>query len=276
MRKLRKSQAALNLPTLTLEGGLFLPDQLEKAALGSAQWQTEADYGIPKGLKLKDEYSRAFQIACAQWKHFAAQFERADVNASALTQTFVLELLRDAFGYPIQSCPGITLGERHYPASLLAGRVPVVVAPHTLALHEADVRFAIAGSGARKKSAFMLAQELLNASPDHLWAIACNGKQLRLLRDAATLTRPSFLEIDLADLLGGQRYAEFANVWRLLHASRAATLPSPSGRGVGGEGDCIWEKWRAGGRDSRARRPAPGRYRRFADFGRRLYSAPGQ
>jgi hypothetical protein len=31
-----------------------------------------------------------------------------------------------------------------------------------------------------------------------LWSIACNGKQLRLLRDAATLTRPSFLEIDLA------------------------------------------------------------------------------
>ena len=71
MKKLRKTQAALNLPTLTLEGGLFLPDQLEKAALGSAQWQTEADYGTPKGLKLKDDYSRAFQIACAQWKHFA-------------------------------------------------------------------------------------------------------------------------------------------------------------------------------------------------------------
>ena len=30
----------------------------------------------------------------------------------------------------------------------------------------------------------------------------------------------SFLEIDLADLLDGQRYAEFANVWRLLHANR--------------------------------------------------------
>src|SRR3546814_7443267 len=42
-----------------------------------------------------------------------------------------------------------------------------------------------------------------------------------LLRDAATLTRPSFVEIDLADLLGGQRYAEFTNVWRLLHATRS-------------------------------------------------------
>lgn len=244
MRKLRKNQAALNLPTLTLEGGLFLPDQLEKAALGSAQWQTEADYGTPKGLKLKDDYSRAFQIACAQWKHFAAQLERTDLNAAELTHTFVRELLRDVFGYAnLQPCTGITLGERHYPVSLLAGSVPVVVAPHTLALHEPDPRFAIAGSGSRKKSAFMLTQELLNASSDHLWGVVCNGKTLRLLRDAATLTRPSFLEIDLADLLGGQRYAEFANVWRLLHASRSAGTPT----------ECIWEKWRAAGQEEGTR-----------------------
>ncbi len=244
MRKLRKTHAAVNLPTLTLEGGLFLPDQLEKAALGSAQWQTEADYGTPKGLKLKDDYSRAFQIACAQWKHFAAQLERKDVDATALTHTFVQELLRDVFGYTnLQTCPGITLGERHYPVSLLAGSVPVVVAPHTLALHEPDARFAIAGAGVRKKSPFMFTQEMLNASPNHFWGIACNGKTLRLLRDAATLTRPSFLEIDLADLLGGQRYAEFANVWRLLHASRASGVPT----------ECIWEKWRAAGQEEGTR-----------------------
>ncbi len=244
MKKLRKAQAALNLPTLTLEGGLFLPDQLEKAALGSAQWQTEADYGTPKGLKLKDDYSRAFQIACAQWKHFAAQFERTDIDATTLTHSFVQELLRDAFGYTnLQPCGGIALGERHYPVSHLAGSVPVVVAPHTQALHEPDARFAIAGAGVRKKSAFMLTQELLNASPDHVWGIACNGKTLRLLRDAATLTRPSFLEIDLADLLGGQRYAEFANVWRLLHASRSAGSPT----------ECVWEKWRAAGQEEGTR-----------------------
>lgn len=244
MKKLRKTQAALNLPTLTLEGGLFLPDQLEKAALGSAQWQTEADYGTPKGLKLKDDYSRAFQIACAQWKHFASQLERTDVDAAALTHTFVQELLRDVFGYAnLQICPGITLGERRYPVNLLAGNVPVVVAPHNVALFETDSRFAIAGSGTRKKSAFMLMQEQLNANPDTLWGIACNGKTLRLLRDTATLTRPSFLEIDLADLLGGQRYAEFANVWRLLHASRSAGNPT----------ECIWEKWRAAGQEEGTR-----------------------
>lgn len=244
MKKLRKTQAVLNLPTLTLEGGLFLPDQLEKAALGSAQWQNDVDYGIPKGLKLKDEYSRAFQIACAQWKHFAAQQERVDVDAAELTQTFVFELLRDAFGYNhLQACSGITVDERQYPVTLLAGSVPVVVAPHTMGLNDSDTRFAIEGSGTRKKSAFMLAQDLLNASSAHLWGIACNGKTLRLLRDATTLARRSYLEIDLGDVLGGQRYAEFANIWRLLHASRGAGEPA----------ECIWEKWRVAGQEEGTR-----------------------
>lgn len=244
MKKLRKTQAALNLPTLKLEGGLFLPDQLEKAALGSAKWQTEADYLIPKGLKLKDEYSRAFQIASAQYKHFAAQIDRTDVDAAVVTQQLMLELLRDAFGYSnLAQIKGITVGERHYPVQLLTENLPIVIAPHTLGLDDADARFAIAGSGSRKKSAFQLAQELLNASSEHLWAIVSNGKQLRLLRDAATLTRPSFLEVDLQDLLNGQHYAEFTNVWRLLHASRADN----------GQKNCIWERWREAGQEEGTR-----------------------
>jgi hypothetical protein len=64
----------------------------------------------------------------------------------------------------------------------------------------------------------------------HQWALVSNGKTLRLLRDAATLTRPSYLEFDLQDLLAGQRLAEFAFAWRLLHASRAGLLAAAQGR----------------------------------------------
>ncbi len=260
MKPVRKHTATLNLPTLKLEGGLFLPDVLEKAALGQARLQAEADYGIPKGLKLKDEYSRAFQIACAQWRSFAPMLDRTDFDAQRATATFVTELLRDAFGYAsLGAVSGIELGERGYPITHLASAphqplhpqhpLPIVVAPHTLGLDEADTRFAIAGSGSRKKTAFQLAQELLNASPDHQWALVTNGKTLRLLRDAATLTRPSYLDIDLQDLLSGQRFAEFAYVWRLLHASRAGL--------VGGTADTpapvVWEAWREAGKEEGTR-----------------------
>lgn len=257
MKTVRKHTSTLNLPTLKLEGGLLLPDVLEKAALGQARLQTEVDYGIPKGLKLKDEYSRAFQIACAQWRSFAPLLERTDFDAQHATATFVTELLRDAFGYvSVGAVTGIELGERSYPVTHLASSpvnpqrtLPIVVAPHTLGLDDADTRFAIAGSGSRKKTAFQLAQELLNASPDHQWAMVTNGKTLRLLRDAATLTRPSYLDIDLRDLLSGQRFAEFAYVWRLLHASRAGL--------VGGSADTpapvVWEVWREAGQEEGTR-----------------------
>lgn len=248
MKRIRKTQATLDLPTLKLEGGLFLPDQLEKAAQGRASAQSEADYGTPKGVKLKDEYSRAFQIACAQWQHFAAQMERADVDAAQLTTAFVHELLRDAFGYAtLQATSAQSAGELRYPVSLTNGSLPVLVAPYSLGLDEADAHFAVQGGGSRRKAPFQAMQELLNASTDHLWGIVSNGRQLRLLRDAASLTRPSFLEVDLADLLGGQRYAEFANVWRLLHASRAP------GHRVQGAETCIWERWRNEGQQEGTR-----------------------
>ncbi len=252
MKRVRRNHnIVLNLPTLHLEGSLFLPDQLEKAALGKASYQKEADYQIPTGLKLKDEYSRAFQIASAQWKHFAPNLERQDVDAVDVTIKFVQDLLRDALGYSsFELISSISVGERQYPITALAGQtIPLVIAPHTLGLDEADPRFAIVGSGARKKSPFQLAQEFLNASDQHLWALVSNGKQFRLLRDAATLTRPSFLEFDLQDMLGGLRFAEFEMAWRLLHASRS--IPSKLGKA---EAECtIWENWRSEGQREGAR-----------------------
>lgn len=247
MKKVKRQiKSAFNLPSITLEGGLFLPDQLENAALGQADHQGETDYQIPKGLKLKDEFSRAFQIASAQWKQFAPQLQRTDLDEASVTSTFVEEFLRDALGYTqLKGVEPITVNERSYPISLLAGHVPVVVAPFDSKLDDSLEAFAITGSGSRKKSAFQLAQELLNGSDEHLWALVSNGKQLRLLRDAASLTRPSFLEFDLEDILQGQRFAEFATLWRLLHGSRANQTGAPE--------SCIWEAWREQGKNEGTR-----------------------
>lgn len=230
----------MNLPSLKLEGALFLPDQLEKAAFGEAKYQKEDDYQTPKGLKLRDDYSRAFQIACAQWKHFAPVFERTDVDPVQLTHNYVAEFLRDALGYAtLSAVQMVEVNDRQFPISFLTGHVPIVVAPFSLGLDDADLLFALEGSGSRKKSAFQLVQELLNASDNHLWGMVTNGRQLRLLRDAASLTRPSFLEIDLEDVLRGQRFSEFAMVWRLLHVSRASLSGNPK--------HCIWEAWQEAG-----------------------------
>jgi hypothetical protein len=243
MRKRRNSDTT-PFETIRLEGALFVPELLERMATGEASAQAESDYEIPKGLKLHDEYGRSFRIATALWNDFAQQALRADIDAAAATRSFVLAFLRECLGYKdaaILDAP-IELGGRQFPVAAMAcgARVPIVIAPHRLGLDDPDADFAIMGSGARRKSAHQLAQEFLNASSDCLWAVVSNGRSIRLLRDAETLTRPSFLEFDVETVLAeaSDRYADFAALWRILHSSRASAATVAGG---------VWEKWKADG-----------------------------
>jgi len=234
----KKNIDALIFDSQRLEGNLWVAELLAKAAHGDFQFQKEADYAIPRGLKLHDEYGRAFLIAQAQWKAFAEQQARQDLAAQSVTEAFVLEFLRDALSYhdlTATTAPEERMG-RVYPIHFQAGAVPVVIAPHSLGLDTPDPLFAI--SGTRKKSAAQLMQEYLNASPDGTWGLVSNGLQLRLMRHAASLTRPSFLEFDLHMIFSDARYADFSALWRLLHASRASA---------------IWERWRLLGQEQGAR-----------------------
>jgi hypothetical protein len=256
---------ALNLPSLRLEGSLFLPDILEKAALGQGRLQAEGDYGLPKGLKLRDEASRAFQIASAQWRTFASLVERTDVKPQRASTQFISDLLRDAFAYPaLAAVSAVPVGDRLYPITHLAHAAPaaqaagakpiaIVIAPYNQGLDDPDPRFAVQGSGAKRKSPFQLAQEFLNASAEHQWALVTNGRTLRLLRDAATLTRPSYLEMDLQDLLAGQRFVEFGSAWRLLHASRAGLLDVATEDPAKTAPPVAWASWQQAGQEEGTR-----------------------
>ncbi len=249
MSRRRKLTDTTPFDTLRLEGTLFVPELLERAARGEAAAQKEADYGVPKGLKLHDEYGRAYRIAAALWQDFAPQLPRTDLDPARLTRAFVLDLLRQCLGYTDIALlqEALLIGDRGFPitAQALGGRFPVIIAPHSLGLDDPDPGFAIHGSGSKKKSAHQLAQEFLNADRNSLWAIVTNGRTLRLLRDADTLTRPNFLEFDLETILreGEDRYADFSALWRILHASRSGTGQAQSSSPT----DCIWEKWKSEG-----------------------------
>ena len=243
----RHATDTLPFDTLRLEGSLFVPELLERASRGAATAQKEADYATPRGLKLHDEYGRAYRIAGALWQDFSAQRPRADLDAASVTRRFVIGFLRQTLGYDDLALleEPITVADRGFPvtAAALGGRLPVIIASHSLGLDDPDPGFAIEGSGAKKKSAHQLAQEYLNAAPGSLWAIVSNGRSLRLLRDAETLTRANFLEFDLEAILGegeDRRYADYSALWRILHASRA-------GEAGAAPAECIWEQWKGEG-----------------------------
>lgn len=244
-RKTKAREAQLAFEALSIEGGLLSPEWLSKVAQLQAGTQAEADYRIHKGLNLRDEIGRYWRIAQAHWADFKSGRE-AKADAKATADRFVLGLLRDAFGFtaltPVE--PAV-LQERTYVIghATLGGRVPVVVAPAGSGLDTLSPTF---GDGTRRRSAFGLAQEYLNAQESALWGLASDGFALRIVRDNASLTRPAWIEADLQRIFSEERYADFAALWLLCHETRFGREGQPAA-------ECALETWRSAGREEGTR-----------------------
>lgn len=234
----RRSNQELAFTALSIEGGLLAPDFLNKVAHLEADGQTDADYGVPKGLKLRDEIGRYWKIAQNQWNDFAARRQREDLSAEAVTvREFLEPFFRHVLGFgDLRKVGQVSLGERIFPVGYAAldGCVPLVVAAHDQGL---DKPSALHGDGTRRRSPFLLAQEYLNASDTALWAIVGNGLKLRILRDNPSLTRPAYIEADLEAIFTEGLYPDFTALWLLAHASRF-------GRPGAAPTDCLLERWR--------------------------------
>lgn len=215
-----RRDTTLEFDAIHIEGGLLPAEWLANIAALKAVHQSPTDYGIPKGLNLRDEVGRYWRIAQAHWSEFASARAQAE-DPHALASRFVQALMREVFGSSDlrpHSAP-VEIGERLHPisASVLEGRLPLVIAGAGQRLDERDRRY---GDSGRQRSAFGLLQDYLNASDAALWGIASNGRVLRLARDNASLTRPAWIEADLERIFGEERYADFSLLWLLIHASR--------------------------------------------------------
>ncbi|MFC5583071.1 Eco57I restriction-modification methylase domain-containing protein [Rhodanobacter terrae] len=242
----RRDAPQLAFDAITIEGGLLPADWLGKVALLQATHQNAADYGIPKGLNLRDELGRNWRMAEAHWNDFAAALKQ-NHDAHAVTMRFVTSLLRDVFGFTdlgVTSAAEI-IDDRHYPltAQALTGRQPLVVAGHDQRLEARDPRF---GDSGRQRSAFGLLQDYLNAAEPALWGIASNGLVLRLARDNASLTRPAWIEADLERIFREERFADFSLLWLMIHASRFGKPDQPPQ-------NCALEAWRDASREEGTR-----------------------
>ncbi|MCA9229717.1 MAG: N-6 DNA methylase [Caldilineales bacterium] len=209
----------LNLDALRIEGSLLPAEFVSKLLELKADHQSATDYGIPPGLNLKDEVGRYWRIATALWADFKARCAKPGANPDKLALShWLTPLFTRVLGFEAWTpTSGEEIDERRFPLTHKLGATPLLLVPHTVDLDRSDARFAPEG---RRRSPHATIQELLNASHASLWGIVCNGHTLRILRDNPSLTRPAYIEADLARIFEEERYADFVALWLLAHGTR--------------------------------------------------------
>lgn len=201
-----------------LQGNILsaeLLDQIQNDQQGVGQ--SPKDFGLDPGAKVRDEIQRAWADVKDQYKIFNRRLEKlkeGDTGRADTRKYWMLDFF-DYLGYKLETVPDETINGKAYKISHRAinlDGLPV----HIAGIHESLDR---KPDGRSSMSPHALVQEYLNVT-EHAYGLVTNGAQLRLLRDSSRLTRLSFLEFDLTKILEEDRYADFALLYRLLHASR--------------------------------------------------------
>jgi len=101
--------------TLTVEGGLFPGDLLERVASGEAEGWGSTSFST--GQRLGEQVQAAFSDACAYWDAFQHRRQRSRESATSLTRGYWVIPLLEALGYELT----------YQPAALQAGGDPFVI-----------------------------------------------------------------------------------------------------------------------------------------------------
>ena len=213
------------------EGNLLAADITTELLTGNIKGQTPADFGLPKSDKLEDEIAITWGDAKAYWASFQRQLNRLDAEdtATSITREMAVLLLKSLGYTPVYTAKAEVVEGQTYAISHRA------VLPSDSSITNYELRITnyppihIIGcrldidkrppSGTPRLSAHGLVQEYLNKT-EHLWAIATNGFRWRLLRDSSLMTRLTYIEFDLEQILNGENFAEFGLFYRLFHRSR--------------------------------------------------------
>lgn len=212
----------MSYPSIRIEGAIFSPDILER--LEESLGQRPADFNLDTGTKVKDEIARAWADAQDYWRIFQRKLDSLKPDSPATTETrqqWIIPLL-GLLGYQLEyQAKGVELNGKNYAISHRAinrGQTPI----HVIGNREAaglDRKPERTHIGAPRMSAHGLVQEYLNLH-DQLYGLVTNGRLLRLLRDSSRLIKLTHLEFDLDRIFTDGLFADFAVLYRLLHATR--------------------------------------------------------
>jgi hypothetical protein len=220
--------------SVRLAGAVIPADALARAADGAMPGQKPVDYGLIGTLTVSAASARAWDVllpAHQAWRAGIAKLPSDDAATGYTRDKWLLPLLYEfGYGRPTPLHAGIDLppglGETdaaHFTLShQLAWPEDAETPTAALAIHllgpGVDLERKTPGVTARAPHAMV--QELLNRSPERLWALLSNGSTLRVLRDASSLAKDSYLEFDLDLIFENQLYADFRLLFTVLHATR--------------------------------------------------------
>jgi len=230
----------MNYPSIRIEGAILSPDILD-GLYDDTIGQRPADFGLDSGSKVKDEIARAWADAQDYWRIFQRKVElaangelRAEKNRghsplatphsplTTETRNLWMVPLLGLLGYQLEyQAKAVELNGKTYAIShrvVNRGNTPL----HVIGYREAaglDRKPERTHIGAPRMSAHGLLQEYLNLH-DELYGLVTNGRMLRLLRDSSRLIKLTYLEFDLDRIFTDGLFADFAVLYRLLHATR--------------------------------------------------------
>ena len=210
----------MNYPSIRIEGAIFSPDILDR--LEDAPGQRPTDFGLDGSAKVKEEIARAWADAQDYWRIFQRKLEPLKPESPATSETrnnWVVPLL-GLLGHQLEyQARGVTINDKLFPVShrtINRGNTPV----HIIGCREpAGLDRKPEKTGGPRMSAHAMVQEYLNLK-DELYGLVTNGLVLRLLRDSSRLVKLTYLEFDLERIFSEGLFADFAVLFRLLHASR--------------------------------------------------------
>ncbi|MEU3070490.1 DNA methyltransferase [Streptomyces sp. NPDC006906] len=237
--------------TVATVGGLLPYDLLVRIKEGKEQSGSKpSGYRLfAKNESVRDAAERSWSYLRGVWAAYQDALARdgaddnPDVPAVGLTTERWLLPLFEQLGFGVLAAvpgPGLPAhdGAKDFPVSHRWAHVPVHLTGWNVPL---DVRT----SGVAAQAPQSMVQEYLNRSGDRtLWGVLSNGRQVRLLRESASLTGAAFIEFDLRAMFEGNRSDDFVLLWRLLHRTRFEGEPPAS---------CPLEKWRTEAIDSGTR-----------------------
>ena len=218
----------MNYPSIRIEGAILSPDILD-GLYDDTIGQRPADFGLDSGIKVKDEIARAWADAQDYWRIFQRKLDTLKTDSPATTETRNLWMvpLLGVLGYQLEyQAKAVELNGKTYAIShrvVNRGNTPL----HIIGYREAaglDKKPERTHIGAPRMSAHGLVQEYLNLH-DELYGLVTNGRILRLLRDSSRLIKLTYLEFDLDRIFTDGLFADFAILYRLLHATRLPVNP---------------------------------------------------